>query len=122
WLGRHLSLDETRPYGEHMEFEAERFYRKAAESARDASVRKLLMELAEIEAQHEDLAHKLGEGITKKERVSEEETARRRFVLQYVQPGLAGLMDGSVSTLAPLFAAAFATHDTWATFLVGMAA
>src|SRR5207302_7348583 len=59
---------------------------------------------------------------TKKERASEEEMARRMFVLQYVQPGLAGLMDGSVSTLAPLFAAAFATHNTWATFLVGMAA
>ena len=62
--------------------EAERFYRKAADAARDASVRKLLMELAEIEAQHEDLAHKLGEQITKKERASEEEMARRRFVLQ----------------------------------------
>ena len=44
------------------------------------------------------------------------------FLLQYVQPGLAGLMDGSVSTLAPLFAAAFATHSTWETFLVGLAA
>jgi rubrerythrin len=105
-----------------MEFEAERFYRKAADSTRDASVRKLLMELAEIEAEHEDLAHKLGEQISKKERASEDEMARRMFVLQYVQPGLAGLMDGSVSTLAPLFAAAFATHNTWETFLVGLAA
>src|SRR5262249_16741840 len=43
-------------------------------------------------------------------------------VLQIVQPGLAGLMDGSVSTLAPVFAAAFATHDTWAAFVVGLAA
>jgi erythrin-vacuolar iron transport family protein len=122
WLARHLGLEETRSYAEHMEFEAERFYRKAADGARDASVRKLLMELAEIEAQHEDLAHKLGDRVSKTERASEDEMARRVFVLQYVQPGLAGLMDGSVSTLAPLFAAAFATHNTWETFLVGMAA
>src|SRR6202035_3612137 len=87
------------------------------------SVRQLLLELAEIEDQHENLAQKLGQQIlTKAARASEDETARRIFVLQYVQPGLAGLMDGSVSTLAPLFAAAFATHNTWATFLVGLAA
>ena len=83
----------------------------------------MLIELAEAEAGHESLAHKLSETIlTKGAREKEDETARRMFVLQYVQPGLAGLMDGSVSTLAPLFAAAFATHNTWATFLVGMAA
>ncbi len=122
WLARTLGVEETRKYAENMEFEAERFYRKAADATRDASVRKLLMELAEIEAQHEDLAHKLGEGISKTDRANEEEMARRMFVLQYVQPGLAGLMDGSVSTLAPLFAAAFATHNTWETFLVGLAA
>jgi rubrerythrin len=123
WLVRPLGLDEVRKYAEAMEFEAERFYRKAAEATRDASVRKLLDELAEIEAEHENLAHKLGEQIlTKTARAKEDETARRMFLLQYVQPGLAGLMDGSVSTLAPLFAAAFATHDTWQTFVVGMAA
>jgi rubrerythrin len=106
-----------------MEYEAERFYRKAAANARDASVRQLLIELAEAEAGHETLAHKLNQQIlTKTARQEEDETARRMFVLQYVQPGLAGLMDGSVSTLAPLFAAAFATHDTWSTFLVGLAA
>ena len=86
-------------------------------------MRKLLTELAEIEAQHENLAHKLEEKIlTPGTRAEEAETERRMFVLQYVQPGLAGLMDGSVSTLAPLFAAAFATHHTWETFLVGLAA
>jgi rubrerythrin len=123
WLVRPLGLDEVRKYAEAMEYEAERFYRKAAESTRDASVRKLLDELAEIEAEHENLAHKLGEQIlTKSARAKEDETARRMFLLQYVQPGLAGLMDGSVSTLAPLFAAAFATHNTWETFVVGMAA
>ena len=123
WLVRPLGLDEVRKYAEAMEFEAERFYRKAAESTRDASVRKLLDELAEIEAEHENLAHKLGEQIlTKTARAKEDETARRMFLLQYVQPGLVGLMDGSVSTLAPVFAAAFATHNTWETFLVGMAA
>jgi rubrerythrin len=122
WLTPHLGIEETRRYAEQMEFQAERFYRKAAETARDVSIRKLLMELAEIEAQHESLAHKLGESITVSERAREEESARRMFLLQYVQPGLAGLMDGSVSTLAPLFAAAFATHNTWETFLVGLAA
>ena len=86
-------------------------------------MRQLLVELAEAEAGHESLAHKLGESIlTEGAREAEDETARRMFVLQYVQPGLVGLMDGSVSTLAPLFAAAFATHNTWATFLVGLAA
>ncbi len=123
WLTRPLGLDEVRKYAEAMEFEAARFYRQAARSARDASIRQLLLELAEIEDQHENLAHKLGQQIlTKAARATEDETSRRMFVLQYVQPGLAGLMDGSVSTLAPLFAAAFATHNTWSTFLVGLAA
>jgi len=123
WLARPLRLDEVRKYAEGMEFEAARFYRQAARSARDASIRQLLLELAEVEDQHENLAHRLGQQIlTKAARASEDETSRRMFVLQYVQPGLAGLMDGSVSTLAPLFAAAFATHNTWATFVVGLAA
>lgn len=123
WLVRPLGLDEVRKYAAEMEFEAARFYRKAAEKARDASVRELLTRLAEIEEDHESLAERLGaEILTKEARSEEDETARRIFVLQYVQPGLAGLMDGSVSTLAPLFAAAFATHNTWETFLVGMAA
>jgi len=117
------NLDDVRKFAENMEYEAARFYRRAAETTRDASVRQLLVELAEIEAQHEGLAHRLGEQIlTPSARDKEDETARRMFVLQYVQPGLAGLMDGSVSTLAPLFAAAFATHSTWETFLVGLAA
>lgn len=45
----------------------------------------------------------------------------RAFLLRVVQPGLAGLMDGSVSTLAPIFATAFATRNPMTTFLVGMA-
>jgi erythrin-vacuolar iron transport family protein len=123
WLMRPLRLDQARKFAENMEFEAERYYRRAAETARDVSVRKLLIELAEAEAGHESLAHKLSEEIlTKGARAKEDATSKRMFMLQYVQPGLAGLMDGSVSTLAPLFAAAFATHNTWATFLVGMAA
>jgi erythrin-vacuolar iron transport family protein len=123
WLIRPLGLDEVRKFATHMEYEAERFYRRAAEKTRDLSIRKLLTELAEIESEHENLAEKLGETIlTKDVRAKEDETERRMFVLQYVQPGLAGLMDGSVSTLAPLFAAAFATHNTWETFVVGLAA
>lgn len=123
WLMRPLGLNDVRKYAETMEYEAARFYRKAAETTRDASVRKLLIELAEIEDGHENLARKLGEEIlTPEARGAEDETRRRVFLLQYVQPSLVGLMDGSVSTLAPLFAAAFATHNTWETFLVGMAA
>ena len=123
WLVRPLGLDEVRKYAEALEFETARFYRKAAQTARDASIRQLLDELAEIEDEHENLAHRLGEQIlTTSTRAKEDETARRMFVLQYVQPGLVGLMDGSVSTLAPLFAAAFATHNPWETFLVGLAA
>ena len=123
WLVRPLGLEEVRKYAATMEYETARFYRKAADAARDLSVRKLLVELAEAEDKHEHLAEKLGERIlTGRARAEEDETARRMFVLQYVQPGLAGLMDGSVSTLAPLFAAAFATHRTWETFLVGLAA
>lgn len=123
WLVRPLGLDEVRKYAANMEYETARFYRKAAQTARDASIRKLLDELADEEDKHEQLAEKLDEKIlTKSARAEEDETARRMFVLQYVQPGLAGLMDGSVSTLAPLFAAAFATHNTWETFLVGLAA
>jgi rubrerythrin len=123
WLMSSLNLDDVRKFAEDMEYEANRFYRRAAETTRDTSVRQLLVDLAEVEAEHEGLAHKLGEQIlTTSARAKEDETARRMFVLQYVQPGLAGLMDGSVSTLAPLFAAAFATHSTWETFLVGLAA
>jgi len=106
-----------------MEYETARFYRKAAETSRDVSIRQLLVDLAEAEDKHEGIANRLDERLlTPEVREREDETARRMFVLQYVQPGLAGLMDGSVSTLAPLFAAAFATHNTWATFLVGLAA
>lgn len=123
WLMPQLNLEEVRKFAETMEFEAERFYRRAADTTRDASTRELLLQLAEIESQHEDIAHKLEQTIlTPSARAKEDETARRMFLLQYVQPGLVGLMDGSVSTLAPLFAAAFATHSTWETFLVGMAA
>jgi rubrerythrin len=123
WLMRPLRLDEVRKFAEQMEAQAERFYRKAADNTRDIPVRQLLLELAEAEAGHESLAHKLAETVLDAPaRAREDENARRLFVLQYVQPGLAGLMDGSVSTLAPLFAAAFATHNTWQTFLVGIAA
>jgi rubrerythrin len=123
WLMRPLGLDEVRKFAGRMEYEAERFYRKAAARTQDLSIRQLLNELAEIESEHETLAQKLRETIlTSEVREKEDEAERRIFVLQYVQPGLAGLMDGSVSTLAPLFAAAFATHHTWETFLVGLAA
>jgi len=123
WLTRNLRLDTIRKEAEIMEFEAERFYAKAAERAQDVGVRKLLGDLADMEKGHESLAAKLTDTILSPDvRAEEDRTRKRMFVLQYVQPGLAGLMDGSVSTLAPLFAAAFATHQNWQTFLVGLAA
>ena len=123
WLTKNLSLDTIRKEVETMELEAERFYAKAAERADDVGVRRLLGDLAEEEKGHENLAVRLTGQILKPDvREAEDRTRRRMFVLQYVQPGLAGLMDGSVSTLAPLFAAAFATHHNWQTFVVGLAA
>ena len=123
WLTKNLSLDAIRKEVETMELQAERFYAKASERAEDVGVRRLLGDLAEEEKGHEKLAAKLTNQILSPDvREAEDRTRRRLFVLQYVQPGLAGLMDGSVSTLAPLFAAAFATHLNWQTFLVGLAA
>jgi len=102
-----------------MEVETKRFYEAAARRATDAGIRQLLGDLAEEERNHAHTAGQIAET-----KLSEEESARKKrlFVLQVIQPGLAGLMDGSVSTLAPLFAAAFATHNSWETFLVGLAA
>lgn len=123
WLTKNLPLDTIRKEVGTMEFQAERFYVKAADRSQDVGVRRLLGDLAEAERGHEKFAAKLTDTILKPDvRAAEDETRRRMFVLQYVQPGLAGLMDGSVSTLAPLFAAAFATHQNFQTFLVGLAA
>jgi rubrerythrin len=123
WLVRPLRLDTVRAQAELMEAETKRFYAHAARRSRDASVRQLLGDLAAEERRHEAQAEALEEKyISPDVRKTEHEAERRLFLLQIVQPGLAGLMDGSVSTLAPLFAAAFATHNTWETFLVGLAA
>lgn len=123
WMVRPLGLDRVRKQAEAIEFETRQFYERALERTSDAGMRKLLGDLAAAERQHVSLAQSLGEQhLSSDARREEEDTRRRVFVLQVVQPSLAGLMDGSVSTLAPLFAAAFATHDTWQTFLVGMAA
>ena len=123
WLTRNLSLDTIRKQAENMEFEASRYYARAAEQTTDTGIRKLLGDLAEIEKGHESLAGKLEATLlTPDARAEEESTRKRMFILQFVQPGLAGLMDGSVSTLAPLFAAAFATHSNFKTLLVGLAA
>ena len=123
WLTRPLGIAEVRKYAASMEQDAARFYRKAANTTRDASVRELLIKLSEEEDKHEALADRLTEKyLTEDVQAGEADSERRAFVLQYVQPGLVGLMDGSVSTLAPLFAAAFATHKPFETFLVGLAA
>ncbi len=123
WLVRPLGIERVREQAEKMEIDANRFYVEAAKRTEDASTRKLLDDLAAAEKSHESLAHRLGEQLVPEiVRSAEDATERRQFILTYVQPGLAGLMDGSVSTLAPIFAAAFATHDTWSTFLVGLAA
>lgn len=123
WLVENLGLEKIRAEAEAMEREAERFYRAAAARTQDAATRKLLGDLAAAEAGHGDKAQHLTESeLTDEARGAEDREAHRKFVLTWVQPGLAGLMDGSVSTLAPIFAVAFATHDTWTTFLVGLAA
>ncbi|KAA9385634.1 iron exporter MbfA [Neorhizobium galegae] len=123
WLTRNLPLDSIREQAEAMEQQAFRFYTEAAKQVSDASTRQLLGDLAIAEQGHEDIARMLGDKhVTDDVKTEEDETARRQFILTYVQPGLAGLMDGSVSTLAPIFAAAFATGDTWSTFLIGLSA
>jgi len=123
WLVRPLGIDTVRRQAEAMEQQAYRFYVEAAKRTTDASTRKLLDELAVAEQGHESSAHELEQKHVPGEVRAEEATAeQRQFILTYVQPGLAGLMDGSVSTLAPIFAAAFATHDTFQTLLVGLAA
>src|SRR5712692_5202185 len=123
WLVRPLGLDAVRRQASAIEVETRRFYEKAAMRAQDASVRQLLDDLAQEERAHEDRAQELTEEKLRPKVKEDEDRARRRlFVLQIVQPGLAGLMDGSVSTLAPVFAAALATRNSWDAFLVGLAA
>jgi erythrin-vacuolar iron transport family protein len=123
WQMRPLGLETVRAHAREMERAAARFYRQALTRTTDASIRKLLGDLAEAEEKHDQIAAGLEEKLlTQSVRDSEEENERRRFVLQIIQPGLVGLMDGSVSTLAPVFAAAFATHNPWNAFVVGLAA
>jgi len=123
WLVENLGLERIREEAEAMERDAERFYLKAAQNTQDAATRKLLGDLAAAEAGHQNRAGELEkEHLDAESRDNEDSTAKRQFILTWVQPGLAGLMDGSVSTLAPIFATAFATQDTWTTFLVGLAA
>lgn len=123
WLVENLGIDRIRAEAEIMEHDAERFYLAAAARSSDADTRKLLGDLAAAEAGHQNTAANLaGEYLDDGARTDEDATAQRQFILTWVQPGLAGLMDGSVSTLAPIFATAFATQDTWTTFLVGIAA
>lgn len=123
WLVENLGIDRIRDEAEAMERDAERFYLNAAKRSSDAATRKLLGDLAAAEAGHQATATELEQShLNADDRESEEATSRRQFILTWVQPGLAGLMDGSVSTLAPIFATAFATQDSWTTFLVGVAA
>ncbi len=123
WLVRPLGINAVRKQVEIMEAETLRFYQRALEKTSDASTRSLLGDLAEVERQHFKFAETLKqEQAASGARAEEDRSNRRMFMLQVIQPGLAGLMDGSVSTLAPIFAAAFATHKSWDAFLVGLAA
>ena len=123
WLIRPLRIEAARKAAGTMEVETRRFYEKASARTQDASIRQLLDDLANEERSHETRAEELDkEKLPASVKAQEEQAQRRLFVLQIVQPGLAGLMDGSVSTLAPVFAAAFATHQSWDAFLVGLAA
>jgi rubrerythrin len=123
WLVENLGLDRIRREVTRMEADAQDFYARAAKRTSDAGTRQLLDRLAAAESGHETLWQELLDAhLPPTAREAEDAEAHRQFVLTWVQPGLAGLMDGSVSTLAPIFAAAFATGDTWQTFLVGLAA
>jgi rubrerythrin len=122
-LVKALGAEAMRRQARQMEVNASRFYHLAASRTQDATIRNVLGDLAVAEAAHEKTADEIDESTPPTEgRVQEVEDARKRFVLQIIQPGLVGLMDGSVSTLAPVFAAAFATHSSWNAFLVGLAA
>jgi len=123
WLVETLGLERIREEAARMESDARDFYTRAAQSSTDPDTRKLLGDLAAAEGAHRQSWDEIeARNLPDDLRSSEDAAAHRQFVLTYVQPGLAGLMDGSVSTLAPIFAAAFATGDTWQTFLVGLAA
>ena len=123
WLVRPLGLDAVRNQAGAMEVETRNFYERAAARARDVHIRQLLDDLAQEERSHENRAETLEKDKLRPDvKDREDEAERRLFVLRIVQPGLAGLMDGSVSTLAPVFAAAFATHSSWDAFVVGLAA
>src|SRR5580658_3288352 len=122
WLMRPLKIADARKQAELMELETRRFYQKAMGQVTDAGIRKLLGDLEEIERKHQVAAEAMSESIAPTVKKTEEEAQRRLFLLQIVQPGLVGLMDGSVSTLAPVFAAAFAMKNSHDAFLVGLAA
>jgi len=119
WLMRPLTVSAARKQAQLMELETRRFYEAAQKRTTDAGIRQLLGDLIEEERHHLTTAKTMEKSSDKS---GEQETQNRLFVLQVIQPGLAGLMDGSVSTLAPLFAAAFSTHNSWDTFLIGLAA
>lgn len=123
WLQANMGLDKIRDEARAMEAQASAFYTRAAGATSDADTRKLLGDLAAAEAAHVHVAEGLAaQHLSGDAAQQEDASAKRQFILTWVQPGLAGLMDGSVSTLAPIFAVAFATQDTWTTFLVGAAA
>jgi erythrin-vacuolar iron transport family protein len=123
WMIRPLGIEKVRRQAEEIEEETRSFYEAALKRASDAEIRKLLGDLIAAESQHIGIAQHIADvELTSEAKADEAQVARRSFVLQYVQPGLTGLIDGSISTLAPIFAAAFATHNTWQTFLVGIAA
>jgi rubrerythrin len=123
WLTKPLRLNALREQAQAMEMQTRRYYERAAARTSDAAIRSLLDDLAQEERHHQNRAEELNKGNLGEEALAQEDQANRRlFVLQIVQPGLAGLMDGSVSTLAPVFAAAYATHKSQDAFLVGLAA
>lgn len=123
WQMLPLNLKAVRELAESMETETQAFYRRAAARSEDVTIRKLLGDLADAEVEHEHRADRLvQENLTEEALANEDAKARQAFVLRVIQPGLAGLMDGSVSTLAPVFASAFASNNTWEAFLVGLAA
>lgn len=123
WLVIKNSIEKVRNEIVEMETLSAQFYNSFAKKSQNIEIRNLLIDLAIMSREQKDNAKLILLNAQKSRSAKEEVTKdKRQFILTWVQPGLAGLMDGSVSTLAPIFATAFATKDSHTTLLVGLAA
>lgn len=123
WFVIKNSIEKVRNEIIEMEANSSQFYNSFAKKSNNIETRNLLIDLAMMSREQKDNAKLILLNTQKLHSAKEEVTKdKKQFILTWVQPGLAGLMDGSVSTLAPIFATAFATKDSHTTLLVGLAA